>query len=342
VTIGPEPPAGVASLPTARFPDDELGVALPISAVAARTGLSQATLRMWQQRYGLAPTRITPGGHRRYSRDDIERLAAVQRLIAAGVSTGDAARAVLAAARHDIPLPADADPVAHRVCAAALDLDGPTVRWLLRDHLARTDAATTWEAVVRPVLGPVGDRWNGLPHGIAVEHLLSHVATTVLAESTPAAPPSFEPVPVLLASVPDDAHDLPLVALAAALGRVGVATSLLGASTPAATLAHAVRRRPPTVVVLYAHMAEHADTSVFGLLPASTAALAAGPGWDPARLATGIAYVNDLAAATAVVTARATHLSTGPDLPEADRIAGEGLKSLSGSPGRDDDQGPET
>lgn len=282
----------------------ESGVTLPISAVAQRLGLSQPTLRMWQQRYGLGPTRTTAGGHRRYSPEDVERLVAVQRLIAAGVSTGDAVRSVVAAARHDIPLPPDADPVAHRVCAAALDLDGPTVRWLLRDHLARTDAPTTWETVVRPVLGPIGDRWEQLPHGVAVEHLLSHIATSVLAEATPSTSGLPDPAAALLASVPDDPHDLPLVALAAALGRTGVATTVLGAATPAAALAHATEQGRPAVVVLYAQIKELADASVFDLLPASTGRLAAGPGWDPARLGTGIAHVNDLAAATAAVTTR--------------------------------------
>ncbi len=303
MTIEQQPPApGPVTSP-------DPGVALPISVVAGQMGLSQATLRMWQQRYGLAPTRVTAGGHRRYSRDDIERLSAVQRLIAAGVSTGDAARAVLAAAQHDIPLPAEADPVAHRVCAAALDLDGPTVRWLLRDHLARTDAATTWEAVVRPVLGSVGDRWGQLPQGIAVEHLLSHTATTVLAEATPAAPLPTDPTPVLLASVPDDLHDLPMVALAAALGRAGVAATVLGAMTPIDTLARTTDQRRPPVVVVYAQMADLADTSVFDLLPASAGIIAAGPGWDPARLAAGIPHVNDLAAATAAVIAAAVTTS---------------------------------
>ncbi|OJY53973.1 MerR family transcriptional regulator [Pseudonocardia sp. 73-21] len=304
MTVEREPVADGVGPESRPLPGADLGVALPISVVAERMGLSQATLRMWQQRYGLAPTRTTAGGHRRYSRDDVDRLAAVQRLIADGVSTSDAARAVLAAAHHDMPLPADADPIAHRVCAAALDLDGPTVRWLLRDHLARTDAPTIWETVVRPVLGPIGDRWDQLPHGIAVGHLLSHIATSVLAEATPSVSALPDPAPVLLASVPDDPHDLPLVALAAALGRTGITATVLGAATPAATLARAAEQRRPAVVVLYAQMSELADASVFDLLPGTTGRIAAGPGWDRAHLDTAIPHVNDLTAATAAVMTR--------------------------------------
>ena len=35
---------------------------LPISVVATRTGDPQATLRAWQHRYGLGPSRRTEGG----------------------------------------------------------------------------------------------------------------------------------------------------------------------------------------------------------------------------------------------------------------------------------------
>lgn len=280
----------------------EPGIALPISSVAARTGLSQATLRMWQQRYGLGPTRTTPGGHRRYGREDIERLEAVQALVHRGVSTGDAARAVLAAAQHGIPLPAHADPIAHRVCAAALDLDGPTVRWLLRDHLARTDAVTTWETVVRPVLGPIGECWERLPHGIAVEHLLSHITEVVLGGAGEA-PSRTNPAPVLLACVPGEEHDLPLTALAAALGRAAVPSTMLGAGLSADALAEAARGRAG-VMVLYAHVAELADPTILDRLAGAAVLVAAGPGWDGVGLPRDVEHVNDLAAATAAVTAR--------------------------------------
>jgi MerR family transcriptional regulator, light-induced transcriptional regulator len=173
-------------------------------------GMSDVTLRMWQQRYGMEPSQRTAGGHRRSSGADLGRLAAVQRLMAHGMPTGDAARAVLAAARHGVPLGL-AGPIAHQVCAAALDLNGPAVRELLRSHLRLGRVHGTWERVVRPVLGPVGDVWQRLPQGVAVEHLLTHVGAAVLGEAT-VRPAGAGRRPALLASVPDEPHDLPLAA----------------------------------------------------------------------------------------------------------------------------------
>jgi len=107
-------------------------------------------------------------------------LRAVQQLVAQGLPTAEAARVVLRPAEHGVDLQPEAHPTAHLLTAAALDLDGPTCRSLLRDHLATHPVERTWDEVLRPVLGAIGDRWDELPHGIAVERLLSHVAAAVL------------------------------------------------------------------------------------------------------------------------------------------------------------------
>ena len=272
--------------------------ALAISEVARLTGLTSTTLRVWQRRYGLGASRSSPGGHRRYSPQDVARLRAVQRLVGRGLPTAEAARVVLRPVEHGLDLPAEAHPVAHLLAAAALDLDGPSCRSQLRDHLETHSVERTWEDVLRPVLAAVGDRWAEIPHGVAVEHVLSHVAAAVLGAATPAPP---GPAPVLLACVPVEEHDLPLVALAAALGRRGVATTLLGAATPTDALAGAVRRGCPTVVMVLALLPELADPGVLTALPSVDRLVAAGPGWDGVDLPEGIERVGDLPSALRIV-----------------------------------------
>ncbi len=57
----------------------EEGQNLSIADVAERTGVRESTLRMWERRYGFpSPSRL-PGGHRRYSAAEVER---VQRVLA--------------------------------------------------------------------------------------------------------------------------------------------------------------------------------------------------------------------------------------------------------------------
>ncbi|OJU83606.1 MAG: hypothetical protein BGO11_20330 [Solirubrobacterales bacterium 70-9] len=53
--------------------------ALAIGDVVAATGVGEATLRAWERRFGFPSPRREPSGHRRYSRDDIERIRSVVR-----------------------------------------------------------------------------------------------------------------------------------------------------------------------------------------------------------------------------------------------------------------------
>ena len=136
-------------------------------------------------------------------------------------------------------------------------------RSLVRDHLATHAVPRTWDDVLRPVLAAVGERWADLPHGVAVEHVLSHVAAAALGATIAPRPP--EPPTVLLACVPVEEHDLPLVALSAAL------------------------------------LPELADPGVLGALPPTGCLVAAGPGWDGATLPDGVRRVDDLPGAVQIV-----------------------------------------
>ena len=223
----------------------------------------------------------------------------MQRLVPQGLPTAEAVRVVLSPVEHGLDLPAEAHAVAHLLAAAALDLDGPSCRSLVRDHLTTHLVPRTWEEVLRPVLAAVGERWTELPHGVAVEHVLSHVAAAALGATIAPRPPG--PPTVLLACVPVEEHDLPLVALGAALAQRGIAATLVGAATPANTLARAVERGRPAVVMLFALLPELADPGVFGTLPPTDCLLAAGPGLDGTTLPGGVRRVGDLPGALEII-----------------------------------------
>lgn len=62
------------------------GAGLTIREVVARTGVSAATLRVWESRHGFPVPARLPGGHRRYSLADVEQIAEVARAREEGVS----------------------------------------------------------------------------------------------------------------------------------------------------------------------------------------------------------------------------------------------------------------
>ncbi|MBO3752447.1 MerR family transcriptional regulator [Streptosporangiaceae bacterium NEAU-GS5] len=104
---------------------EELGYG--IGAVSRRLGVPAPTLRTWSMRYGIGPSRRSPGGHRRYGDADVRRLEEMNRLIRAGVPAADAARH----ARSLVEFLPDAAPGAGDggpTTAADADAGGPETR----------------------------------------------------------------------------------------------------------------------------------------------------------------------------------------------------------------------
>jgi DNA-binding transcriptional MerR regulator len=133
--------------------DGERGV-YSIGAVARMLGLSVATIRNWESRYGTIVAERSPGGHRLYSRDQVERLRFIADEVARGLSAADAHR-VLAehgsaggprspdgsgARQRPLVLIAERDPLAAELEASALRAEGYDVDL----SLTVRDAEATW------------------------------------------------------------------------------------------------------------------------------------------------------------------------------------------------------
>jgi DNA-binding transcriptional MerR regulator len=76
-----------------------------IGAVAQMVGVPPATLRTWEERYRIVEPVRSEGGHRLYSRVDVERLRFVADRVREGISPGDAHR-MLSGVSGYFPLPA--------------------------------------------------------------------------------------------------------------------------------------------------------------------------------------------------------------------------------------------
>lgn len=179
---------------------------------------------------------------------------------------------------------------------AAVRLDAPTVQDLLTDAVESHSLVTAWQEVMVPTLHAVGRKWEEAgDRYVEVEHLLSwHVSRTLhRCAAAPAAPvPPSAPAPdapLVLACVPGEQHSLPLEALSAALGELGVPQRMFGAAVPVEAVSAAVRRTGPAVVVLWAQarstasvpLARHIADTRWGVRGARgrPVVMLGGPGW---------------------------------------------------------------
>ena len=72
-------------------------VAMRVGELSRRTGIGVGTLRAWERRFGLLEPERSPSGQRLYTEDDVERVAAVSRLVTDGLTLSAAATRVSAA-----------------------------------------------------------------------------------------------------------------------------------------------------------------------------------------------------------------------------------------------------
>ena len=83
------------------------------SGMAARlAGIPVATLRVWERRYRLAGAQSGTAGHRRYTREDVARLALLKRLVDAGHPIGAIARLPIESLRQMQAAPLAEEPTA--------------------------------------------------------------------------------------------------------------------------------------------------------------------------------------------------------------------------------------
>ncbi|MFI6517348.1 MerR family transcriptional regulator [Spirillospora sp. NPDC050679] len=277
---------------------------LGIGAVARRVGVAASTLRTWDRRYGIGPSRHSPGGHRRYGEHDVARLELMVRLVQEGVPPEEAARAALAAdeaalaagppPRADraerpgfVPLAGAATPAGRALMRSARALDARAMREQIETALRRDGVEHAWQELLAPALIAIGERHAASGALIEVEHLLSGCVQNALASEIALAEPPDTARPVLLACAAEEQHSLPVHALGAALAAERVAVRVLGARVPARALADAVRRLGPAVVFVWSQMPETGDPAALAELPGGRPAahlLVGGPGWPADRL----------------------------------------------------------
>ncbi|MEU6640940.1 MerR family transcriptional regulator [Saccharomonospora sp. NPDC046836] len=302
---------------------------LPVAAVARRLGVAPSTLRTWDRRYGLGPSRHTGGKHRRYGPADIVRLELMQRALLRGASTAEAARYAL----DRLPRQADEPPpsvvpagdggIAHtgedrrgtgtsstgtpstggparyarQLSAAALAMDVRAVQQLLAEAIATLGVLGAWEGVIHPVVAALGAGKRGGYGASEVGCLLTECVVGALVRATPVLTESRNLRPVLLASAPGEPDILPVYALAAVLAQRRIITAQFGVPLPVGVLVSAVRRSSPAAVVLWAQTAPVAGPGLFAELAGGRQRgrlFACGPGWDAGALPPKVELLADV------------------------------------------------
>jgi DNA-binding transcriptional MerR regulator/methylmalonyl-CoA mutase cobalamin-binding subunit len=245
-----------------------------IKRAAELTGISVATLRAWERRYGVVSPKRSDGGYRLYGAEDVRALAIMNSLVNEGWSAREAAAETLRRLSSRDPAGKDGRDGRERthVVPRRVAPLRPGSRYQSEDAEAfiraaeRLDSASatavldarfslgTFEHVVddwlMPTLELVGEEWAHGRLTVAGEHLVSYAVQRRLAAAYEAASGRADGPTLLIGLPPGARHELGLLAFAVAARRAGFATVYVGADLPAEEWVRAIEARRAAGMVM--------------------------------------------------------------------------------------------
>jgi DNA-binding transcriptional MerR regulator/methylmalonyl-CoA mutase cobalamin-binding subunit len=288
----------------------------PIRVIARRTGLTAATIRAWERRYGAVEPGRSDGGQRLYTDRDLVRLDTLRRLTEAGRSISavaalspDEAAALLAedeaaaAASERTLAVASPDDWTGQAYARLRGLDDAGLDRTLRRALAVLGAHRFLSGVAAPLLRRVGAGWHAGDISPAQEHLGSAVVDRILAEIASHSSTNEGSKRLVVATLRGELHALGARLVAAVAALEGWRVSYLGADLPAVDIAAAASALGADIVAVsmvardalevqareLATLRAELDPEVELLVGGSASA-----SLDPARLGTGVVPLHEL------------------------------------------------
>jgi DNA-binding transcriptional MerR regulator len=254
---------------------------LTIGQVSALLGVPVPTLRSWHQRYGVAATGRTPGGHRRYSPDDVQRLQSLRAAVARGIAPRMAAKDL-----------GDTEPASEApgvLLEQLLDAASACHQVELRATLDQAEEELGTEDAVDRLLVPglreVGRRWEVGLVDVGVEHVVTTEVRRWIARRT-GQTPLRDVRPVLLAAAPGNQHTVALEAFGLILDRRGWPTCQLGADTPVTSMRTALATSSAQAAVVTAQQVSRrraAATALTALRSDGVRVFFAGAAFDSPR-----------------------------------------------------------
>ena len=158
-----------------------------ISAVSQLVGVSTATLRAWERRYGVPAPSRTASAYRLYSDADVQIIRTMRDLVEHGTAPAEAARKVMserpattAGEAHE-----ERDPfttAADRIVEATVRFDPDALELEVGRALSLGSSLSIFDRAIGPALQRIGELWHDGTITIAQEHLASQLLLGTLTD----------------------------------------------------------------------------------------------------------------------------------------------------------------
>ena len=223
---------------------------LPIGQAVGRLqveypDVSHSSLR-FLEREGLLTPQRTPGGHRVFAQQDVDRIRQIKRWQEQRLSLEEIRKRLATVAANPL------DELTQRLTGELLEGQPAAVPALLNADDLGVPLPVLFQDVLQRVQFEVGQRWQQGGLRVGQEHEITEMLREAIAQLSwrHAAPPQGPPM--LAACAPGEDHDLGLRMVVGLLRAQGRRVHFLGANVDAPLLAEEIRARLPAVILLSA------------------------------------------------------------------------------------------
>lgn len=217
-----------------------------MKAVEQQSGISAATLRAWERRYGLIEPKRTASGYRLYSDQDIALLRWVRDRMAEGLTVSrvvamlEVVRAsgetlwieehAQTAVVHDTPMPPSN--LVQPLYEALIELDDERADEVMERAFAMYTMATVYVDLIAPTLVEVGDAWHRGEIFISTEHFATTYLRGRLLGLLQAYPHRPDMPMIFVGCAPHERHEVGALIFAVMLRQQGFNVIYLGQDVP--------------------------------------------------------------------------------------------------------------
>jgi len=260
-------------------------VSYNIKTVADMLDISRNTLIAWERRYAVVVPERTANGYRVYSDEEVQTLKDLKALLDKGHRVGEAIRLLQSQPKEETSTPSD--DLRSKQLSALLRFDRSTAE-SLQQRLGVFSFEQTIEGVYMPSLREIGMRWESGEISVAQEHYASAFYREQMAAMLHSLSfGSANGKRVMCAGLPEEHHELGLLATAIKLALRGFHVDYFGLDLPFDDLVSIANANPPEAICQSVVLARDPRTlrayaeKLRANVPRSTALIFGGRGAEP-------------------------------------------------------------
>lgn len=243
-------------------------------AVVQETGVSGATLRAWERRYGVPDPQRTNNNYRLYSEQDIALICWLRDRVEGGITISQAVELYRRMTEgKEIPAAIPGSFSSHqdheqsynhnscqeRLIEAFKAFDEPRIELITNELFAIYSLEDVFIKIIQPVMIELGEQWHRGQLSISVEHFATNYVKRKLISLINAQPKNENAPIVLTGCAPHELHEVGILIFSLLLQRRGLRVIYLGQNVPFEGLRNTLERVKPALVAFSAMSEETAQ-----------------------------------------------------------------------------------